>query len=88
MTGLRISVVIPIPNEAEELPTFLSSLRVLDEDTEVLFVARAQDRAVKCLPPWYDIDVGADLERLKDSLERGQGSEARYTRRFFGLAGA
>lgn len=34
----RISVIIPILNETEELPTLLSSLRLLDEDTEVLVV--------------------------------------------------
>lgn len=38
MAQRRISVIIPILNEAEELPTLLSSLGLLDEDTEVLVV--------------------------------------------------
>lgn len=36
--GLRLSVIIPVLNEAKELPALLRSLRPLDGDTEILFV--------------------------------------------------
>jgi rSAM/selenodomain-associated transferase 1 len=50
--------------------------------------ARTRQRAeatglhVVCLPPWYDIDVPAELERLRVVLDQTAGPMPYYTRRF------
>jgi uncharacterized protein len=37
---------------------------------------------VACLPTWFDVDTGADLERLRVELEAAPGASARQTRLF------
>lgn len=56
-----------------------STARVLPET-----VRRAEAKGLEAayLPPWFDVDTPADLERLRASLER-QGGGPRHTRRFF-----
>ena len=48
-------------------------------------VRRAEAKGLEAarLPPWFDVDTPADLERLRASLERRQGRGPRHTRRFF-----
>src|SRR5262249_19232182 len=50
---------------------------------ETLHRARALGLDVDLLPAWFDVDTGADLERLEVSLTQ-PGPGARHTRRFFG----
>lgn len=45
--------------------------------------AEARGLRVAMLPPWFDVDVAEDLERLKRSLAGTNGDGARHTRRFF-----
>jgi len=45
--------------------------------------AEARGLGLAMLPPWFDVDVGEDLERLKRSLADTNGEGARHTRRFF-----
>lgn len=56
-----------------------STSRVLPETTR-----RARDLGlgVTWLPPWFDVDTGADLDRLRTSLAATAGALARHTRRF------
>jgi hypothetical protein len=44
--------------------------------------ARAAGLRVACLPPWFDIDTGEDLDRLRASLAAAAGGDAAHTRRF------
>jgi hypothetical protein len=37
---------------------------------------------VACLPTWFDVDTGADLERLRIELEGAPGAWPRHTRAF------
>ncbi|HEX4993519.1 MAG TPA: TIGR04282 family arsenosugar biosynthesis glycosyltransferase [Methylomirabilota bacterium] len=37
---------------------------------------------VACLPTWFDVDTGADLERLRVELEASPGAAPRHTRAF------
>ena len=37
---------------------------------------------VACLPTWFDVDTGADLERLQVELEATPGASPRHTRAF------
>jgi len=39
---------------------------------------------VACLPTWFDVDTGADLERLRVELEATSGGSLRHTREFLG----
>lgn len=39
---------------------------------------------VACLPTWFDVDTGADLERLRIELEATPGTTPRHTREFLG----
>lgn len=45
--------------------------------------AKARGLQVAMLPPWFDVDVAEDLERLKRSLAETNGDGARHTWRFF-----
>jgi len=56
-----------------------STAGVLPETTR-----RARDLGlgVAWLPPWFDVDTGADLERLGTSLVATTGALARHTRHF------
>lgn len=53
-------------------------------------LARTLDRArrlglrVACLPRWYDVDTGADLDRLGAELAVNPGAYPRHTREFLG----
>lgn len=39
---------------------------------------------VACLPTWFDVDTGTDLERLRIELEATPGAAPRHTREFLG----
>jgi uncharacterized protein len=51
-------------------------------------LSRTLDRArrlglrVACLPTWFDVDTGADLDRLRSGLEADPGRFPRHTRQF------
>jgi len=53
-------------------------------------LSRTLDRAqrlglrVACLPTWFDVDTGADLERLRAGLDAAPGPFPRHTREFLG----
>lgn len=49
---------------------------------ETMRRARHAGLRVSVLPPWFDVDTPADLERL-DAALAGGGAGARHTRRFF-----
>ncbi len=44
--------------------------------------AQRQGLRVACLPTWFDVDTGADLERLRVELEASPGTAPRHTRGF------
>jgi rSAM/selenodomain-associated transferase 1 len=44
--------------------------------------AEACGLTVASLPPWFDVDTPAELERLRDTLIRGPESSGSFTRRF------
>ena len=44
--------------------------------------AQRQGLRVACLPTWFDVDTGADLERLRVELEASPGTSPRHTRGF------
>ena len=46
--------------------------------------ARATRLAVARIPAWFDVDTPRDLERLRTSLERGEGGPAPRTAAFLG----
>lgn len=62
----------------EEMPW--STPRVLPETTRR---AEAKGLRLALLPPWFDVDVAEDLQRLQGSLVETNGNVARHTRRFF-----
>jgi rSAM/selenodomain-associated transferase 1 len=49
---------------------------------ETIRRAEAAGLRVACLPPWFDVDIPGDLERLRGSLTAAGGEAARHTRRF------
>ncbi|HET7875034.1 MAG TPA: TIGR04282 family arsenosugar biosynthesis glycosyltransferase [Methylomirabilota bacterium] len=49
---------------------------------ETLRRARALGLRPALLPPWFDVDTGEDLERLRVSLRAAAGPTPRHTRRF------
>ncbi|MBI4638097.1 MAG: TIGR04282 family arsenosugar biosynthesis glycosyltransferase [Candidatus Rokubacteria bacterium] len=49
---------------------------------ETIRRARASGLTVRCLPPWFDVDTPADLERLQGSLAAADEGPAPRTRRF------
>lgn len=56
-----------------------STSRVLPETARR---AEAKGLRVAYLPPWYDVDTPADLERLKTALALAEGGQPSHTRRF------
>ncbi len=50
---------------------------------ETIRRAEAKGLRIAHLPPWYDVDTPADLERLRAALVRTEGIEPSNTRRFF-----
>ena len=54
---------------------------------ETLRRAEALALHVHLLPRWYDVDVYADLKRLKEELRSLPGDRARHTRAFLASAG-
>jgi glycosyltransferase A (GT-A) superfamily protein (DUF2064 family) len=44
---------------------------------QTLAACRRLGLAVRMLPEWYDVDVGADLDRLRRDLEEDPGSAPR-----------
>ena len=49
---------------------------------ETLRRAEAKGLKVARLPPWYDIDTPADLQRLRSNLHGKEGNALQHTRRF------
>jgi hypothetical protein len=43
----------------------------------------AMGLSVLLLPPWYDVDTGDDLSRLRADLQRLPPDHLEHTRRFF-----
>ena len=74
--GLRA----PCPALFEDMPW--STPAVLSRTVER---ARGLGLRVACLPTWFDVDTGADLDRLRAELGTGTSAPVRHTRRF--LAG-
>jgi rSAM/selenodomain-associated transferase 1 len=50
---------------------------------ETLRRAEVKQLRVACLPPWFDVDTTADLERLQTRLAEMQDSAPWHTRQFF-----
>lgn len=50
---------------------------------ETLRRAHAAGLTTACLPAWFDVDTGADLERLRASLAGSGAAIATHTARFF-----
>jgi len=73
LLGLRA----PCPGLFEDMPW--STAAVLSRTLE-----RAQRLGLRvaCLPTWFDVDTGADLERLGAGLEADPGPFPRHTREF------
>ncbi len=73
LIGLRA----PCPALFEDMPW--STPVVLSRTLE-----RAQRLGLRvaCLPTWFDVDTGADLERLRVELETAPGPWPRHTRQF------
>jgi rSAM/selenodomain-associated transferase 1 len=72
-----IGMRAPCPALFEHMPW--STPRVLGRTLE-----RAQRLGLRvaCLPTWFDVDTGADLERLRVELEAAPGASPRQTRAF------
>jgi rSAM/selenodomain-associated transferase 1 len=49
---------------------------------ETLRRAEARGLKVACLPPWFDVDTAAEVERLRAELRQADDTIARHTRRF------
>jgi rSAM/selenodomain-associated transferase 1 len=49
---------------------------------ETLRRAEARGLKVTCLPPWFDVDTAAEVERLRAELRQADDTIARHTRRF------
>jgi len=73
LLGLRA----PCPGLFEDMPW--STPAVLSRTLE-----RAQRLGLRvaCLPTWFDVDTGADLERLRAGLDAAPGPVPRHTREF------
>lgn len=50
---------------------------------ETMRRAEAKGLKVVCLPPWFDVDTPAELERLRIALMRKEGTIPHDTQRFF-----
>jgi hypothetical protein len=72
-----IGMRVPAPALFESMPW--STPAVLGRTLE-----RAQRLGLRvaCLPTWFDVDTGADLERLRVELEAAPGVWPRHTRAF------
>jgi hypothetical protein len=53
-----------------------------DVGPETIRRAEAQRLRVACLPPWFDVDTGEDLDRLMASFVDAGGEAPHHTRRF------
>jgi hypothetical protein len=73
LLGLRA----PCPGLFEDMPW--STAAVLSRTLER---ARRLGLRVACVPTWFDVDTGADLERLGVGLEADPGPFPRHTREF------
>ncbi|MEX2224613.1 MAG: TIGR04282 family arsenosugar biosynthesis glycosyltransferase [Candidatus Rokuibacteriota bacterium] len=73
LIGLRT----PCPALFEDMPWSTSAVlsRTLDR-------AQRLGLRVACLPRWFDVDTGADLERLRVELDAAPGASPRHTRAF------
>jgi rSAM/selenodomain-associated transferase 1 len=75
LIGLRS----PYPALFESMPW--STPAVLSRTVERAHHLRLR---VACLPTWFDVDTGAELERLRVELEATPGALPRHTREFLG----
>ncbi|MGH7416228.1 MAG: TIGR04282 family arsenosugar biosynthesis glycosyltransferase [Candidatus Rokuibacteriota bacterium] len=73
LIGLRA----PCPALFEGIPWSTSAVL-----TRMLERAQHLGLRVACLPTWFDVDTGADLERLRVELEAAPGGWPRHTREF------
>jgi len=73
LVGLRS----PCPALFEDIPWSTSAVLSL-----TLERARRLGLRAVCLPTWYDVDTGADLERLEGTLAGSSGLRPRHTRAF------
>lgn len=73
-----IGMRTPCPALFEHMPWSTPTVlgRMLDR-------AQRSGLRVACLPKWFDVDTGADLERLRVELEAAPGASLRRTRAFF-----
>jgi hypothetical protein len=55
---------------------------------QTLTQAEAMGLSVALLPPWYDVDTAADLDRLRTELATLPAEALPHTRRFFNRTGA
>ncbi len=51
---------------------------------QTLQKAKQHSLSVHLLPPWYDVDTAADIDRLRDELETLPAKALTYTRQFLG----
>jgi rSAM/selenodomain-associated transferase 1 len=72
-----IGMRVPTPALFENMPWSTSTVlgRTLER-------AQRLGLRVACLPTWFDVDTGADLERLRVELEAAPGAGPRHTRAF------
>jgi len=73
LIGMRAPCPALFENMPWSTPTVLS--RTLER-------AQRLGLRVACLPTWFDVDTGADLERLRVELEAAPGASPRHTRAF------
>ncbi|MGH7301043.1 MAG: TIGR04282 family arsenosugar biosynthesis glycosyltransferase [Candidatus Rokuibacteriota bacterium] len=78
LVGLRA----PCPALFEDVPWSTSAVlgRTLER-------ARRFGLRVACLPTWFDVDTGADLERLRTELDSAPELGPRHTRKFLSSTG-
>jgi rSAM/selenodomain-associated transferase 1 len=69
----------------EARPELFRDIRWSSERVTAQTLARAEAMglSVALLPPWYDVDTGADLERLRGELATLPAETLPHTRRFF-----
>ncbi len=69
----------------EARPELFRDIRWSSERVTAQTLARAEvvGLSVALLPPWYDVDTGADLERLRGELATLPAETLPHTRRFF-----
>lgn len=51
---------------------------------QTLQIAEQRSLTVHLLPPWYDVDTAADIDRLRDELETLPAKTLTHTRQFLG----